>query len=228
MTESTTKKTKATTTATAAKKEAVAPAKDNDEIEKLKSENETLKSQFETLQSQFMQMSQMMQQMSMMGQFGASAGEQKDIEVTSLTAGQLLLTTNGQASGRHYDFNNQFDSLLIPEDDLKQIIKAMPQTTEGGAFFINDEEFIRKNGLTSVYRTLMNQDKIRDFFIKPYQEAMEIYENANKVQRDIIETMVSDKCLNGEFVDANILKELSKNTGKDFMVIEPLETTKEV
>lgn len=224
MADSTTRKTKTTT----ANKESIVTVKDNGEIEKLKSENETLKSQFETLQAQFMQMSQMMQQMSMMGQFGVSVTEQKDIEVTSLTAGQLLLTTNGQASGRHYDFNNQFDSILIPEDDLKQIIKAMPQTTEGGAFFINDEEFVRKNGLTSIYRTLMNRDKIRDFFTKSYTEAMAIYESANRVQQNIIETMVSDKCLNGEFVDANILKELGKKTGKDFMGIEPLEVTKEV
>lgn len=194
------------------------------ELETLRSENQDLRSKFEEMTAKMEQMAQMMQNMNMMGQFMQPHVDSapKDIEVISLVSGTLVLTTTGRSDGRHYEFNNQFDSVLIPESDLKLIIKAMPNTTQGGKYFINDVEFVNKNGLSAIYRTILTQQKIEEFFTKPYTEAMEIYHNANSTQKSIIESMIVDKRLNNEFVDANVLMMISNESGKDFMNIEPL------
>ena len=193
------------------------------EIESLRSENASFKSQLEAMQNQLSQFMGMMQMMSK----ASNTDEVRDIEIINLAVGQLILTTNGRSDGIHYEFTEQFKKLMVPETDLKQIIKAMPKTVESGLFFINDDEFVRKNGLTYVYRNIMNEETIRGFFTKPHKEAIELYENANKAQQDIIETMVVTKLLDGEDVDANILRDLGKATGKNFMDIEPLEALKE-
>lgn len=193
-------------------------------MEQLKNENEALKTQLNDLQQQMAQVTQMIQQMNMMNQFMTKTSDTtvKDIELISLISGKLVLTTTGKSDGRHYEFAKQFDTVLVPEGDLKLIIKAMPRTTENGCFFINDVEFVNKNGLSGVYKNIMSQQKIEEFFVKPFNEAMQIYRSANKAQKSILEAMVTDKCLNNEFVDANVLMMLSKETGKDFMNIEPL------
>lgn len=193
-------------------------------MEQLKNENEALKTQLNDLQQQMAQVTQMIQQMNMMNQFMTKTSDTtvKDIELISLISGKLVLTTTGKSDGRHYEFAKQFDTVLVPEGDLKLIIKAMPRTTENGCFFINDVEFVNKNGLSGVYKNIMSQQKIEEFFVKPFNEAMQIYRSANKAQKAILEAMVTDKCLNNEFVDANVLMMLSKETGKDFMNIEPL------
>ena len=193
-------------------------------MEQLKNENEALKTQLNDLQQQMTQVTQMIQQMNMMNQFMTKTSDStvKDIELISLISGKLVLTTTGKSDGRHYEFAKQFDTVLVPEGDLKLIIKAMPRTTENGCFFINDVEFVNKNGLSGVYKNIMSQQKIEEFFVKPFNDAMQIYRSANKAQKAILEAMVTDKCLNNEFVDANVLMMLSKETGKDFMNIEPL------
>ena len=211
-------------TKTTTKKETNKENSDIAELERLHSENQSLKSQFDTLKAQMEQMTKMMSQLPLINSLGNTQSnvEPKDIEVVNLTSGKLILTTTGKSDGRHYEFNNQFDKILVPEGDLKLIIKAMPRTTEGGQYFINDTEFVNKNGLSGVYRNIIPQSGIQDFFEKPYQEAMEIYHDADETQKMILESMIVDKCLNSEFVDGNVLMALTKETGKDFMNIEPL------
>lgn len=194
----------------------------NQELENLRLENKKLQEDFIKIQNQ---MSELLNQFSIMSQFKSNIQADtapKDIEVISLISGKLVLTTTGKSDGRHYEFNNQFDSLLIPENDLKLIIKAMPRSTENGLFFIKDITFINKNGLSGVYRNIISKDKIEDFFSKPAEESMAIYRKANKAQKELLEAMVVDKCLNSEKIDANILMLLSRETNKDFLNIQPL------
>ena len=55
----------------------------------------------------------------------------------------------------------------------------------------------------------------------------EVYKNASDGQKRIILDMVSDKRLNGQPIDANILMELGKLSGVNFMDIDPLDDDKE-
>lgn len=192
---------------------------------KLKEENDTLRQELEEMRKQ------MNIVLAQLAESNAKKDEPKQeeytedrlIEVINLTSATLVLSTNGKADGRQYEFNGQFDVKQIPESDLRLIVQAMPNTTERGRYYINDPEFVKKNRLSYIYSSLISADEFRGLFNKNYHDFMATYHNAPQGQKNIIETMVTDRKLNGEFVDANILLELGKITGKDYMSIEPLE-----
>lgn len=185
----------------------------------LKSEMAQMKAQMELLMKQMSAMSQPVAQV----QTSVSTTD-RDIEVTNLSPSYLILTTNGKQDGIHYEMSKQYETVLIPESDLKQIIRAMPKTARGGYFFIDDEQFVKENKLTSVYKVILDKDGISEIFSMPVKDFVTKYQSATDAQKKIIETMAANKKSAGEYVDANILIELGKLCKRDFMAIEPLET----
>ena len=185
----------------------------------LSEENKQLKENIESMETKldflFKQLNALMQQSN-----SQSDGE-KEIEVINLCVGQLVLSTTGKSDGRRYDFEEQFENRLIPENDLKEIVRAMPNTIKNGMCFINDSEFVRNNKLSSIYKTILDADGLYNIF-NSSADFLKKYHSASKIQKTIIENMVIDKSINGEEIDANILKVLSKETGKDFMNIDPI------
>ena len=183
-------------------------------------ENEALKQKLADMEKQ---MSTLMQ---MMGGNLASpqTANDRDIEVISLITGALILTTTGLDSGQKYEFKNQFDSVLIPESDLRAIVRSMNETARGGYFYIVDNKFVEDARLTSSYRNMMNKTELMEIFDKSCKEFMEVYNRCVEGQKKIIVDMAIGKKLNGEFVDANILIELGKACNRDLMGIETLET----
>lgn len=184
-------------------------------------ENEILKQKLADMEKQ---MSMLMQ---MMGNNLAPSQTQtpndRDIEVISLITGSLVLTTTGKDSGQKYEFKNQFDSVLIPESDLRAIVRSMPKTAHGGYFYITDSKFVEDVKLTSAYRNMRDKNDLVEMFNKSHNEFMDIYNNCPQGQQKVIVDMVIAKKLNGEFVDANILIELGKACKRDLMSIESLQ-----
>ena len=58
---------------------------------------------------------------------------------------------------------------------------------------------------------------------KSSEDICEIYKNASDTQKKIIVEMITEKQINDEKIDANVLVDLGKLCGIDFMKIEPLE-----
>lgn len=182
-------------------------------------ENEVLKQKLQAMEAQ---MATLMQMVSGNINNTKDTSTERDISVISLTTGSLYLTTTGLDSGRRYLFSNQFDEVQIPEGDLKEIIKAMPETTQKGYFYINDEKFVKDAKLTNTYRNILSDKALNDIFSKDCKAFMNIYNGASKGQQKIIVDMVANKKLSGEFVDANIVLELGKACDRDLMSIEPM------
>lgn len=186
---------------------------------KANEENEILKKRLADMEQQ---MSMFMKMVGNNMSDSQSAND-RDIEVVSLITGRLVLTTTGLDSGQKYEFGNQFDTILIPESDLRAIVRFMPETARGGYFYIADHKFIEDVKLTGAYRNMMSKNELLDIFNKSHDEFMTTYKASSEGQKKIIEDMVIGKKLNGEFVDANILIELGKVCNRDFMSIETLE-----
>lgn len=151
-----------------------------------------------------------------------SSNEDRDIEVISLTNAQMILSTTGKADGKKYEFEKQYTIKYIPESDLKLIINSMPRITQGGSYYINDKEFVQKNRLTGLYKNILDPTVMKNILDKNHEEFIAIYESASLGQKTIINSMVFDKRLNGENVDANILMYLQNKTNIDYINIEPL------
>ena len=182
-------------------------------------ENKRLKENIENMEAK---LNLLIQQFASMAQpVKPQIDEEKEIEVTNLCIGRLVLSTTGKSDGRRYDFMEQFETRLIPESDLKEIIRAMPTTAKNGMFFINDVDFVKANKLSSSYKNILDVNGLYNIF-NSSADFLNKYRSASQIQKTIIENMVSDKSINGEEIDANILKALSKETGRDFMNIDPI------
>ena len=200
-------------------------ANEDQKYKNLEQENQVLKEKIQGMESK---MDKLMEQLM---QFATSRPQEKvetvssydkEIEVTNLCVGPLLLSTTGRSDGKRYDFDYQFQTLNIPESDLKEIVRSMSNTSRSGRFFIDDKDFVKKSGLQSSYNNMLDRVKLSNIFSLDANSFIKEYRNASKVQRSIIDQMVTLKCVNDEPVDANILRAMSKETGKDYMSIEPI------
>lgn len=187
----------------------------------MQAEIETLKKQLEMMQAMIANQANVLQGQA---QVQAEDYEVKDIEVISLTNARLILSTNGKGDGRKYQFTQQFESIIIPEDDLREIVHAMPQTVSNGYCFINDPMFVKKNRLSGSYRNILDKTGMVNVLTLSPKDFVAKYNSVPKAQQSIIESMVVDTLLNGGTVDANILMELKNHTGMDYFTIEPIES----
>lgn len=200
----TTKKT-TTTVKKETKKDKPVVDKEKEELEKKLADLE--KKFQELLASQGNQTAQPMQQ----------PKTKKNIKMISLTRGALYLR-----GSRIHKFEKQFDSRVFTENEVRLIYSNMPATLTEGYVYIADADMVEELELTDAYSSLLDANTLKNLLKKNSEDVVEIYKNANKVQKDIIIGMIEDQKLLGNNLDANIIIELGKLCGKNLMNIEPL------
>lgn len=141
----------------------------------------------------------------------------KNIKMISLTRGALYLR-----GSRIHKFEKQFDSRVFTENEVRLIYSNMPMTLTEGYVYIADADMVEELELTDAYSSLLDANTLKNLLKKNSEDVVEIYKNANKVQKDIIIGMIEDQKLLGNNLDANIIIELGKLCGKNLMNIEPL------
>lgn len=178
-------------------------------------ENEELKKQLEELRAQMAMMAQMMgNQVQVRSNSNVTS---RTIPFYNMTKSTLILKGNV-----FHQFDNQFDMQGIPENEARQIIQNMPECTRNGSFYIADAQFVQENELGAVYETILNVEQMKSLLDKDSKYVIDVYMNASKGQKEIILDMITDRRLNGQPIDANILLQLGKLSGKDFMGIDPI------
>lgn len=213
--------TKKTTSTTSAKPvEAV-------EKDKILEENAQLRNDLDAMKAQMEQMMQQLAGFAQMSSMFNARNQQnsyidKDIEVVSLVTGQLILSTNGRSDGKLYSFSKQYEEQAIPVADLKAICSSMKSTAMNGKFFIDDADFVREAGLSSSYRSMLDRTGMANVLSLSVDDFISTFKAVPKAQKGIIQNMIRDKRLNGEFVDANIMMALKDLTGVDYMSVEKL------
>ena len=212
----TTNKSTTTTPKTTAKKE-TAPTTPVVDTEK-----EQLKAQ---LAEQQKRMEEMMAQMQVLMQAQSntvapvnSANPNKQIVFINMTAGGLNLKGT-----RMYHIDNQFGTKSVQESEARVIVANMPNTIADGYVYIPDNEFLESCNMGGVYDGMLNDEQMKTLLNQDANYVCDVFENATDSQKRIIIDMVSDRQLNGNSVDANILVRLGKLAGVDFLNIEPLD-----
>ena len=198
---------------TATKKEA-APVID--------AEKEQLKAQ---LAEQQKRMEEMMAQMQVLMQAQSNAvtptkpvNPNKQVVFINMTTGGLNLRGT-----RMYHIDNQFGSKSVQESEARVIVANMPNTIADGYVYIPDNDFLESCNMGGVYDGMLTDEQLKTLLNQDANYVCDVFENATDSQKRIIIDMISNKQLNGQNVDANILVRLGKLTGVDFLDIEPLE-----
>lgn len=142
----------------------------------------------------------------------------KDVTLTSLTVGELNLSTEGYGQGEVYTFSHYGEQQTIPYEDLKKLIKNNKRFIEGGNVFINDEEVVKEQKLVNVYKKLLSYDEIEKIFSEDKNTFEKIYNSMTKNQKEALKGIIYDKLdKNEKSVDMNIVQILNDDMGIDIM-----------
>jgi len=190
--------------------------KNNDAVTVSKEEYENLLNQMKEMQTMFAQMTSQQQPVQNITQY---IGENnKDVVVTSLTVGQLNLSTEGYGQGEIYTFEHIGEEQSIPLEDLKKIIKNNKSFVEGGNFFINDDDVVKSQKLTNIYKKLLSYDEMLDLFNKDRSVFEKVFANMTANQKETLKRIIFEKLNENEkSVDMNIVQVINDNLGIDIM-----------
>ena len=142
----------------------------------------------------------------------------KTIKFINMTSGGFTIRGT-----RLYHLDKQFDFQVFSENEARVIVNNMPNAIANGQLYIADHDFIEACELDYIYKNLIDDKTLKGLLNRNAQDVCEIYKNASDFQKKIIVDMVTEKQINEERVDANVLVDLGKLCGIDFMKIEPLE-----
>ena len=212
----TTNKSNTTTPKTTTKK-ATAPTTPvvDTEKEQLKAQ---LAEQQRRIEEMMAQMQVLMQAQSNSTMPTKSVNPNKQIVFINMTSGGLNLKGT-----RMYHIDNQFGAKSVQESEARVIVANMPNTIADGYVYIPDNEFLESCNMGGVYDGMLNDEQMKTLLNQDANYVCDVFENATDSQKRIIIDMVSDRQLNGNSVDANILVRLGKLAGVDFLDIEPLD-----
>lgn len=190
--------------------------KNNDTVTVSKEEYESLLNQMKEMQTMFAQITSQQQPVQNITQY---IGENnKDVIVTSLTVGQLNLSTEGYGQGEIYTFEHIGEEQSIPLEDLKKIIKNNKSFVEGGNFFINDDDVVKSQKLTNIYKKLLSYDEMLDLFNKDRSAFEKVFANMTANQKETLKRIIFEKLNENEkSVDMNIVQVINDNLGIDIM-----------
>lgn len=144
--------------------------------------------------------------------------KKKNITIINLFAGGLTVRGNS-----YYHFDKQFDKRAFSEAEATAIVNNMPNAAREGVFYITDAEFVEENDLSDAYENMIDDVKMKTILSLDANSVLVLYKNANEAQKAIIENMIVKGRLDGKPLDANVLVELGKITGKNYMEIETMD-----
>lgn len=144
--------------------------------------------------------------------------KKKSITIINLFAGGLTVKGNS-----YYHFDKQFDKRAFSEAEAIAIVNNMPNAAREGIFYITDAQFVEDNDLSDAYENMIDDVKMKTILSLDANSVLVLYKNASEAQKTIIENMIVNGRLNGEPLDANVLVELGKITGKNYMEIDTMD-----
>lgn len=200
---------------TTTKTKAAAPVEAANESDALK---ETIAKQQEQMQEMMAQIALLMKAQSAPVAPVEQPKKQNNIKFINLTAGSMNLRGT-----RMYNIPKQFGFKMLGEAEARLVVNNMPNAIADGYIYIANKAFVHECELDDLYTNMLDDAQLKALLNENANDVCEVYKNASEGQKRIILDMVSDKRLNGQPVDANILVELGKLSGVDFMNIDPLD-----
>lgn len=194
--------------------EAVKTAEVKDDVieqSAVQQENDELKKQLDELKAQMALMAQMMA-----NKPATVAKSNKQIKFINLSSGSAILRGTVM-----WKITGQFADKDFDETEANIIVANMGNMIRSGRVYIADQDFVESHNLGEVYKHILNVDQLKSLFDKGGKTIIEAYKMANDAQKQIIVDMISERKVNGQFVDANAAIEIGKLCGKDLMAIEP-------
>lgn len=134
------------------------------------------------------------------------------IRFINLSTGKIVL--KGSTT---WVIDKQFEYRDFLESEASIIVANMPKTIAQGFVYIADADFVASHNLAEVYRHILNDDTLKTLFDKDYKHVVDLFKSCSDAQKLIIFDMVNDRLEQGVDVDANIVAQIEKLSGKKFV-----------
>ena len=145
-------------------------------------------------------------------------GADEEILVVSLTPNKLNLIGNGGVV--LFSFENMYEEQYIDYASLKEIVRLNRDMAKNGRFYILDERAVSKLRLKNNYKHVLSPEQLQRILSTNVDNAIELYKLANDIQKNTIIELVKQYKFQGNYIDYNLLKELSELSHVDLMNIE--------
>lgn len=148
-------------------------------------------------------------------QVAAEPKKKKNVSIMSLAVGGLTLMGT-----RAIRIPKQFDTVSVSEAEATAIVTNMPNAARNGLFYILDADFVEENELTGAYQNILDDKQFKQLLNQSSDYVVDIFKSASDTQKKIIISMIIDKKSHNQFIDANIVEQISKLSGVDFSMAE--------
>lgn len=147
-------------------------------------------------------------------------GADEEIEIISLTPNRLNIL--GEAGYVLISFDKMYEEQLIDYASLKDALRNRTnrEMAKKGRFYINDERVVTKLRLKNDYKNILTPEQLKHILSSDVNKAIELYKLAPIGQKSTIVEIVKQSKFNGEDIDYNLLRELTKLSGVDLVNIE--------
>ena len=147
-------------------------------------------------------------------------GADEEIEIISLTPNRLNIL--GEAGSVLISFDKMYEEQLIDYASLKDALRNRTnrEMAKKGRFYINDERVVTKLRLKNNYKNILTPEQLKHILSSDVNKAIELYKLAPIGQKSTIVEIVKQSKFNGEDIDYNLLRELTKLSGVDLVNIE--------
>ena len=147
-------------------------------------------------------------------------GADEEIEIISLTPNRLNIL--GEAGSVLISFDKMYEEQLVDYASLKDALRNRTnrEMAKKGRFYINDERVVTKLRLKNDYKTILTPEQLKHILSSDVSKAIELYKLAPVGQKSTIIEIVKQSKFNGEDIDYNLLRELTKLSGVDLVNIE--------
>ena len=141
-----------------------------------------------------------------------------DITVISQTVGKLVLSTLGNGLGTVYRFEQFGEVQDIPFGDLRDIVKNKPYFAKEGLYYIANSQAVKKLRLGTSYNNIIDNKTLEHLFDNDSKTIVALYESAPMLQQQQIVGLIEDRLDKKLDVDGNVLIQIGKLCGKDFLL----------
>ena len=188
----------------------------DESISSLKEENNSLKKQMEEMKAQLKMMAEMIST-SRTSVVDSTPKAEKFIPIINLSTGVLVL----RGTTVHI-IEGQFTSVTFREREARAIMNNARNVFIKGYAWIADEEFMKEYDLDVACANVLSAEKMKKILDNTPEYIVEVYQTVPDAQKQIILSMIEDKRIAGQYIDANILTRLSEVSGRD--LINPIPT----
>ena len=139
----------------------------------------------------------------------------EDIQVISLCATKLNLSTGGFGEGNIYSFTEFGEVQMIPFRDLKEIVRKQKSFLQAGYFYVDSSDALVAMSVNKICENMPEKDLLLNLLDKDSKTIIKVLKMMPTGQREMFALMMTKKIEDGSPIDMNVVDACGKMLNRD-------------